>query len=1067
MAVVTLATLAARALTFSVGDYKYSTTSSSSTVATVEGFSASVPSGRTYVNIPGAVTYGGTTYDVRYVGSYAFASNVYLEDVAIGYGVIEIEESAFQGCTKLTQVNLPGSMQRLQSDCFNGCTAGLDVYCAADTPPTCVDGPFDGAKLTQLNILRSCTVAYGIDSDWKKFSKIACTADVYDVILDSGKDTYSSYTIYSMSGHKANDGQTYAGHAQLVGGGNNCIVADYVTVNGKKYAVDRIDKYAFASGYNNHASSIKSVTGTINVKTIDSDAFYGCTSLSSVTGFTGLTTIGIAAFRGCSALTSFAQPATMSSINTSAFKDCSNLRIVTARMKQSQVTVASNAFESIYSRASLYVPQSELSAFQSASAWRAFYYFYGEADILKINGVTVTSSNSAKGAIVSGVSVDLTNKVVTLDGVNFTTTSTDPFISTTLDRLTIKAVGSNNITTCASIVQADLGCQVTVDGGGSATFYSMNRAGSGIAFNFGAGACLTVKDIMDFHAYNNNPSAAFQGDGGTMLTLNNTNGYFGSGGDYGIIAIRRLTLVDTKLTNCTYSTTATSYGSAGMVLFESTRSPLPTLSGDLYINGKKIEYSNSFMGAVVKGVGVDIKSATITLDNVNFTSNNSYFFIESKVPTLLIRVLGDNSVTAPGFILAESGSNVIMGGGGTGTLTTTGTSTELSNFHFGSGGGSCWIAAMKRITNNATYYPFVGNSGTTMLYITGSNGEFKRSSGTGKAVSYVKGLTLVDCHLTSEEYVEGATSYGNNGYLAFAEGDAPEPSSNKFDVNGDGSVDVGDVNAVLDEILSGGNTSKFDVNGDGNVDVGDVNAILDEILNPTTSDVETYTVGGVSFKMIKVKGGSFTMGATIEQGSEASDSEKPAHQVTLSDYWIGEVEVTEGLWKAVMGSNPSVNAKGDNYPVEGITWEQCNEFITKLNQKTGQTFRLPTEAQWEYAARGGNKSKGYKYAGSGTIGDVAWYTGNSSGAKHPVRQKAANELGLYDMSGNVWEWVQDVKGDYPSTAVTNPTGPGTVTDSGSHVQRGGSWYYSAAAARVSRRMFAKSQYDDCGLRLVK
>ena len=230
--------------------------------------------------------------------------------------------------------------------------------------------------------------------------------------------------------------------------------------------------------------------------------------------------------------------------------------------------------------------------------------------------------------------------------------------------------------------------------------------------------------------------------------------------------------------------------------------------------------------------------------------------------------------------------------------------------------------------------------------------------------------------------------------------------------------------------------------------------------NDANSRAKTFTVNGVSFEMIPVEGGTFTMGATSEQGSDAYDDEKPTHQVTLSSYAIGKTEVTQALWKAVMGNNPS-NFKGDNLPVENVSWNDCQEFIQKLNQLTGQKFRLPTEAEWEFAARGGNKSKGYKYAGSNNIDEVAWYGEDwDTGSTHPVATKRPNELGIYDMSGNVWEWCQDWYGDYSSSSQTNPKGPNTGS---SRVNRGGSWDLNARNCRVSVRSYDTPYYGNYAL----
>ena len=221
---------------------------------------------------------------------------------------------------------------------------------------------------------------------------------------------------------------------------------------------------------------------------------------------------------------------------------------------------------------------------------------------------------------------------------------------------------------------------------------------------------------------------------------------------------------------------------------------------------------------------------------------------------------------------------------------------------------------------------------------------------------------------------------------------------------------------------------------------------------------------GITIDMVKVEAGTFMMGANSEMEDPYS-WEKPVLQVTLTnDYYVGKYEVTQALWKTVLGSNPS-KFKGDDLPVEQVSWNDCQKFISKLNSMTGRKFRLPTEAEWEYAARGGKKSRGYQYSGSSNISDVAWYEENSSNKTHPVGMKQANELGLYDMSGNVCEWCQDWSGSYPSSPQTNPAG----AESGSfRVIRGGSWYWDAFSCCSSYRFNGSPDgfVDELGLRLV-
>lgn len=227
-------------------------------------------------------------------------------------------------------------------------------------------------------------------------------------------------------------------------------------------------------------------------------------------------------------------------------------------------------------------------------------------------------------------------------------------------------------------------------------------------------------------------------------------------------------------------------------------------------------------------------------------------------------------------------------------------------------------------------------------------------------------------------------------------------------------------------------------------------------------EVETITVRGVSFNMVKVKGGTFTMGATEEQGGFAQENEFPAIEQTVDDYWIGETEVTQELWEAVMGENPSF-FKGPKLPVECIRYVDCESFFFKLNFFTKHKFRLPTEAEWEFAARGGNNALATVFAGGEDLDSVAWFCNNSGNVTHDVKTKAPNELGIYDMSGNVDEWCMDTYHFYGQEAPSE--GGNRVI----RVKRGGGFLDFPAHLRVSDRR-GSSEYmwnKDVGIRLAE
>ena len=229
----------------------------------------------------------------------------------------------------------------------------------------------------------------------------------------------------------------------------------------------------------------------------------------------------------------------------------------------------------------------------------------------------------------------------------------------------------------------------------------------------------------------------------------------------------------------------------------------------------------------------------------------------------------------------------------------------------------------------------------------------------------------------------------------------------------------------------------------------------------------TISVGGVNFTMIYVEGGTFEMGATSEQGKDAPNEEKPVHKVTLSNYFIGETEVTQELWEAVTGENPA-GFLGVERPIENISYRQVQFFIEDLNEKTGLTFRLPTEAEWEYAARGGQQSKRTRFSGGETASDVAWIESNSNSTTHPVKSLRPNELGIYDMSGNVWEWCADYYDAlyYKNSESNNPKGPAQSTSR--RTNRGGSWHYDESACNISRRTgsLEVNRSNEIGFRLA-
>lgn len=336
------------------------------------------------------------------------------------------------------------------------------------------------------------------------------------------------------------------------------------------------------------------------------------------------------------------------------------------------------------------------------------------------------------------------------------------------------------------------------------------------------------------------------------------------------------------------------------------------------------------------------------------------------------------------------------------------------------------------------------------------------------------GAYLVECRLPGHKPSQQEVLIGKGSDSGVITLTPPTPVYGSVDINStpadaevwmDGKK-VGTTPMLLTECMTGGHEVVLKKSGykDRKLSLSVTEAqtaTIEETLEKGfSSDGRTFTVNGVSFEMVFVGGGTFRM------GSDSGDSdEEPVHDVTLSNYSIGKTEVTQALWRAVMGTNPSY-FKGDNLPVENVSWNDCQTFIKKLNAITGANFRLPTEAEWEYAARGGKQSRKYTYSGSNDIIEaVAWYYSNSSSKTHPVGLKQPNELGICDMSGNVWEWCSDLYGSYGRYAQTNPSG---ATSGDRRVVRGGGWGDNARYCRSTYRDYNAPgrRNDGLGFRLA-
>ena len=637
---------------------------------------------------------------------------------------------------------------------------------------------------------------------------------------------------------------------------------------------------------------------------------------------------------------------------------------------------------------------------------------------------------------------------------------------TTLQNIELPTVTTNNVTnittnsaTSGGNVTSDGGANVTARGVCWSTSQNPTISNSHTTDGNGTGSFtsnmtgLTANTTYYVRAYATNEKGTSYGEQKSFKTLQN---------------IELPTVTTTNVSNIT-QTTATSGGNV-----TSNGGANVTARGVCWSTSQNPTISNSH---TTDGTGTGSFTSSIT----GLTANTTYYvrayatnekgtsYGEQKTFTTLQNIelptVTTTNVSNITQTTATSGGNVTSDGGANvtarGVCWSTSQNPTISNSHTTDGNGTgSFTSNMTGLTANTTYY--------VRAYATNEKGT---AYGEQKSFTTLQNIELPTVTTTNVSNITQttATSGGNvtsdGGANVTARGVCWSTSQNPTisnshttDGNGTGSFTSNMTGLTANTTYY---VRAYATNEKGTA-YGEQRSFttLEEDL-----ENQVVNINGVSFTMIKVEGGTFQMGAQDTDPNapnydiQAYDKESPVHSVTLSDYYIGETEVTQELWEAVMGSNPSHFSGNPQRPVEKVSWNDCKEFITNLNNLTGMNFRLPTEAEWEYAARGGNESQGYKYSGSNTIGNVAWYGDNSGSATHNVKTKSPNELGIYDMSGNVWEWCEDWFGDYSSGSQTNPTGP----SSGSYrVLRGGSWGSYAGSCRVSYRIGNSPGYRDDG-----
>ena len=706
-------------------------------------------------------------------------------------------------------------------------------------------------------------------------------------------------------------------------------------------------------------------------------AFRGCSGLKSVTLPEGVTTVKDATFYECTGLTSIILPNTLLTINSFAFGDCTALTEVT--IPNSVTYVGGNAFNGCSAMTTLVI--GENCTFYTGYSWPINVF----AGCTSLSSITCLSKTAPQFA--------------------------EPFFEQTTYDNAVLTVSASAFSSYQSTNYWYKFSHIQVIDDGSSLNEALNIPGGTIYFTSeGDYPWITKSEGDRFYAQSGNagvPSSS------SVLTATVTVDNISTlSFDFKAWGEGTSTFWD----KCLFTIDGEEQFSYGALQndWETFEVNLPAGTHTLtwsYTKDGSINPTGDYFAIDNVAISTDLDPVlNVPGGNIHFTSTGDYPWIPMSVGTREYAQSGNTGVPSSSSVL-------------TATVGVEVKSTLSFDFKaWGEGTNTFWDKCLFAI------------DGVEQFRYGAYQNDWKTYT-----VELPVGTHTLTWSYTKDGSVDPTGDYFAIDNVAITEKfDAP-----RGDVDMSGNVNIADVTSLIDYLLSGNasgiSLDAADCDGNGSVNIADVTTLIDYLLSGGWTGETVIKVGGVSFKMIAVEGGTFMMGAS-DSDTDAASIEKPAHQVTLSDYIIGETEVTQELWVAVMGSNPSYFTSANGYegdlsrPVEQVSWEDCQTFITNLNQMTGKNFRLPTEAEWEYAARGGKYSHGYKYSGGNDLNVVAWNYNNADLQTHPVAKKQPNELGLYDMSGNVSEWCQDWSGNYGSEAQTNPTGPASGS---ARITRGG------------------------------